>query len=207
MANQRFYKTDNQVKTGRKHGLLVNSLLTSGYLYFFTIMFSIFGIIFIGDTIKPWLKVIIGIAFMFPNVCIFFLKARTIATRDYNELNDTVLSDIHKQSFRSVSYFRSIIYILPYVVSALLLIIVFVAARVKLMVGIMEIMFAPMTLIFLGIGAHVNDASLISWTSVAIVGIYVAIMCASFIVGYIVAIRTSKAKTHALINEIRSYGK
>ena len=205
MANQKFYKTDNQVKRSGKKNLFTRCLATSGYMYFFTAMFSIFGIIFIGDSIKPWLKVVVGIAFIIPNAIIFFSKARMVATRDYNEKNDTVLSNIHTQTFYSVNYFKSVLYVLPYVISALSITAIFIATKVKFVVGIIEILFAPSTLFFIGIGAHANEPKLISWMTLAIVATYVFIAMIAFVIGYITSVRSNREKTQSLVHEIRTY--
>ncbi len=204
MAN--IYRNENQVKGAKKQNFFVECLKISAYMYFFTAMFSIFSIVFIGTTIKPWLKIIIGIAFLLPNLFIFYAKARMVASKDFNAKNDTILSNIHEHKFNNLNCFKSILYALPYSLSAILLESIFVLAKIKVLIGIFEILFAPSTLFFIGIGAHHNDANLITWMSVAIVATYVILATIAFVVGYFVSIKKNIEKTQSLIQEIRSYG-
>ena len=62
---------------------IIEYLLTSGGMYLYSVMFSIFGIIFILDQIPGFVKILLGIVFIAPAVIVEFQKGKFSGEKEY----------------------------------------------------------------------------------------------------------------------------
>lgn len=188
---------------------IVEYLLTSGGMYLYTIIFSIFGVIFIIDQIPGFVKILIGIAFTAPVAIVEFQKGKNAGEKEYKLRNKSILSDIHSQRIIKINLFKSVLHVLPFVVSSVLLTVLGVVLGLttsqQWLQGAMLMIFIPMTLIFMGAGLLKLDVGFISWFSVLSVAIFVAVVSAAFIAGYIYGVNALKGRSTEIVNEIRNY--
>lgn len=182
---------------------IVEYLLSSGGMYVYTVVFSIFGVIFIIDAIPGWAKILLGIVFLAPVIILNFHRGKTSGEKAYKLKNKTILSDIHSQKITYVNPFVSILHTLPYFLSAILLTVLGVAAKQQWLQGIMQLLFIPSTLIFMGSG--IMQLGTLTWFSVLSVGIFAFLVSAAFVSGYFLSIAMLKNRASELVNEIRSY--
>ena len=197
--------TGTKVEHIKEHSLAVETLLNCGNMYLFTIIFSIFGIIFILDSIPSAAKIAIGAVFIIPVGVVQFAKGRAAGEKEYKLRNQTTLSDIHSQRINNVNTLKPFILVLPYVLSAILLTVIAVTAKIQWIQGVMLIIFIPITLIFLGSGIIVLDGTGVTWYSVLAVSVFVIVISTAYVVGYFYGVHTLKKRASELVNEIRSY--
>ena len=115
------------------------------------------------------------------------------------------MSDIHSQRIININLFKSVLHILPFLISSVLLTVIGVAASQQWLQGAMLMIFIPMTLIFMGAGLLKLDVGFISWLSVVSVAVFAVIISAAFIAGYIYGVNALKGRSTEIVNEIRNY--
>lgn len=182
---------------------LAECFITSGSMYLYTIVFSIFGLIFIIDVIPWWVKILIGIAFLAPIIIVLFQKGKTAGETAHKLKNKTILSDIHSQKIEKVNIFISFLNVAPFLLSSVLLTLIAIVSRQQWLQGFMILLFVPTTLIFSGAG--ILDMNIISWFSLLSVSIFAVLASAAYIIGYIIGVQLLKNRSTELVNEIRSY--
>lgn len=196
----------SKVETLKPRNLAVDALANCGSMYLFTIIFSIFGVIFIMPQIPAVAKIILGIVFAIPIGIVQFTKGKSAGEKEYKLKNRTTLSDIHTQRINNVNPFKSLVLVAPFVGSAILLTVIAVAAKAKWLQGIMLIIFIPVTLIFQGAGLIVLDETgTVTWYSVVAVAIFTVVVSLAYVAGYFFGVYSLKKRSSELINEIRSY--
>lgn len=196
----------SKVETLTPRNLAVDALANCGSMYLFTIIFSIFGVIFIMPQIPAVAKIILGIVFAIPIGIVQFTKGKSAGEKEYKLKNRTTLSDIHTQRINNVNPFKSLVLVAPFVGSAMLLTVIAVAAKAKWLQGIMLIIFIPVTLIFQGAGLIVLDETgTVTWYSVVAVAIFTVVVSLAYVAGYFFGVYSLKKRSSELINEIRSY--
>lgn len=171
----------------------------------YSVMFSIFGIIFILDQIPGFVKILLGIVFIAPAVIVEFQKGKFSGEKEYKLKNKSILSDIHSNKTIKINIFKSLLYVLPFVVSALLFTVLGIVLKQQWLQGAMLLIFLPMTLVFTGAGLVKFEAGFISWYSLLSVGLSVVIVSAGFIAGYVYSVKSLKNRAIEIVNEIRSY--
>lgn len=184
---------------------VVEYLLSSGGMYLYTIIFSIFGVIFIIDQVPGFVKILIGIAFTAPVAIVEFQKGKNAGEKEYKLKNKSILSDIHSQRIININLFKSVLHVLPFLISSVLLTVIGVAVSQQWLQGAMLMIFIPMTLIFMGAGLLKLDVGFISWLSVVSVAVFAVIISAAFIAGYIYGVNALKGRSTEIVNEIRNY--
>lgn len=195
-----------KVEQLKERKLAVDALANCGSMYLFTIIFSIFGIIFIIPQIPAAAKIALGIVFAIPVGIVQFTKGRNAGEKEYKLRNRTTLSDIHSQKINKVNPFKSLILVTPFLVSAILLSVIAVAAKAKWLQGIMLLVFIPTTLIFQGAGLiALDETSTVTWYSVVAVVIFTVVISAAYVAGYFFGVYSLEKRSSELINEIRSY--
>jgi len=195
-----------KVEQLKERKLAVDALANCGSMYLFTIIFSIFGIIFIIPQIPAAAKIALGIVFAIPVGIVQFTKGRSAGEKEYKLRNRTTLSDIHSQKINKVNPFKSLVLVAPFLVSAILLSVIAVAAKAKWLQGIMLLVFIPMTLVFQGAGLiALDETSTVTWYSVVAVVIFTVVISAAYVAGYFLGVYSLKKRSSELINEIRSY--
>ena len=102
------------------------------------------------------------------------------------------MSDIHSQRIININLFKSVLHVLPFLISSVLLTVIGVAASQQWLQGAMLMIFIPMTLIFMGAGLLKLDVGFISWLSVVSVAVFAVIISAAFIAGYIYGVNALK---------------
>lgn len=196
----------SKVETLKPRNLAVDALANCGSMYLFTIIFSIFGVIFIMPQIPAVAKIILGIVFAIPIGIVQFTKGKSAGEKEYKLKNRTTLSDIHTQRINNVNPFKSLVLVAPFVGSAILLTVIAVVAKAKWLQGIMLILFIPVTLIFQGAGLIVLDETgTVTWYSVVAVAIFTVVVSLAYVAGYFFGVYSLKKRSSELINEIRSY--
>lgn len=170
----------------------------------YSVMFSIFGIIFIMDQIPGFVKILLGIVFIAPVVIVEFQKGKFAGEKEYKLKNKLILSDIHSKKTIKINFFKSLLYVLPFVVSALLFTVLGIVLKQQWLQGAM-LLILPMALVFTGAGLIKFEAGFISWYSLLSVGLSVVIVSAGFIAGYVYSVRSLKNRAIEIVNEIRSY--
>lgn len=195
-----------KVEQLKERKLAVDALANCGSMYLFTIIFSIFGIIFIIPQIPAAAKIALGIVFAIPVGIVQFTKGKNAGEKEYKLRNRTTLSDIHSQKINKVNPFKSLILVAPFLVSAILLSVIAVAAKAKWLQGLMLLVFIPMTLVFQGAGLiALDETSTVTWYSVVAVVIFTVVVSAAYVAGYFFGVYSLKKRSSELINEIRSY--
>lgn len=196
----------SKVEALKPRNLAVDALANCGNMYLFTVIFSIFGVIFIMPQIPAVAKLILGIVFAIPVGIVQFTKGKSAGEKEYKLKNRTTLSDIHTQRINNVNPFKSLVLIAPFVFSAIILTVIAVAAKAKWLQGIMLIIFIPITLVFQGAGLIVLDETgTVTWYSVVAVAIFTVAVSLAYVAGYFVGVYSLKKRSSELINEIRSY--
>ena len=196
----------SKVEALKPRNLAVDALANCGNMYLFTVIFSIFGVIFIMPQIPAVAKLILGIVFAIPVGNVQFTKGKSAGEKEYKLKNRTTLSDIHTQRINNVNPFKSLVLIAPFVFSAIILTVIAVAAKAKWLQGIMLIIFIPITLVFQGAGLIVLDETgTVTWYSVVAVAIFTVAVSLAYVAGYFVGVYSLKKRSSELINEIRSY--
>lgn len=196
----------SKVETLKPRNLAVDALANCGSMYLFTIIFSIFGVIFIMPQIPAVAKLILGIVFAIPVGIVQFTKGKSAGEKEYKLKNRTTLSDIHTQRINNVNPFKSLVLVAPFVGSAILLTVIAVAVKAKWLQGIMLIIFIPITLVFQGAGLIVLDETgTVTWYSVLAVAIFTVAVSLAYVAGYFFGVYSLKKRSSELINEIRSY--
>ncbi len=196
----------SKVQALKPRNLAVDALANCGSMYLFTVIFSIFGVIFIMPQIPAVAKLILGIVFAIPVGIVQFTKGKSAGEKEYKLKNRTTLSDIHTQRINNVNPFKSLVLIAPFVFSAIILTVIAVAAKAKWLQGIMLIIFIPITLVFQGAGLIVLDETgTVTWYSVVAVAIFTVAVSLAYVAGYFVGVYSLKKRSSELINEIRSY--
>ena len=196
----------SKVQALKPRNLAVDALANCGSMYLFTVIFSIFGVIFIMPQIPAVAKLILGIVFAIPVGIVQFTKGKSAGEKEYKLKNRTTLSDIHTQRINNVNPFKSLVLIAPFGFSAIILTVIAVAAKAKWLQGIMLIIFIPITLVFQGAGLIVLDETgTVTWYSVVAVAIFTVAVSLAYVAGYFVGVYSLKKRSSELINEIRSY--
>ena len=196
----------SKVETLKPRNLAVDALANCGSMYLFTIIFSIFGVIFMMPQIPAVAKLILGIVFAIPVGIVQFTKGKNAGEKEYKLKNRTTLSDIHTQRINNVNPFKSLVLVAPFVGSAILLTVIAVAAKAKWLQGIMLIIFMPVTLVFQGAGLIVLDEPVtVTWYSVLAVAVFTVAVSLAYVAGYFFGVYSLKKRSSELINEIRSY--
>lgn len=126
---------------------------------------------------------------------------------EYKLKNRTTLSDIHTQSIAKVNPFKSLVLVAPFLGSSILLTVIAVAAKAKWLEGIMLVLFAPVTMIFQGIGLidFSGENPQVTWFSVLAISIFAVVVSIAYVAGYFYGVYLLKKRSVELINEIRSY--
>ena len=185
---------------------IVEYLISSGYAYVYTLIFSIFGLIFLMEIVPNFLKVIFGFVFGSPIVVMLFYRGNKLGERDYKFANKKMLSDIHNANCtKKVSLIKSVLHMLPFVGSSILLTVLSVACKTQWLQGVMAILFIPTTLIFNGLGLFRVEAGFISWYVVLSVTIFVVVVACAFVGGYVKAVIFMRKRERDVVSEIRSF--
>lgn len=197
----------SKVEQLKERGLAMESLINCGSMYLFTVIFSIFGIIFLMPTIPAIAKILLGIVFTAPVCIVQFTKGKNAGEKEYKLKNRTTLSDIHTQSIANVNPFKSLVLVAPFLGSSILFTVIAVAAKVKWLEGIMLVLFAPVTMIFQGIGLidFSGENPQVTWFSVLAISIFAVVVSIAYVAGYFYGVYLLKKRSVELINEIRSY--
>lgn len=196
----------NSVQNLKARKLPEDMLLTSGALYLYTLIFSVFGAIFVIDKIPSVIKIIVGVVFSLPVFLVAFARGKSAGESEYKLKNKSVLADIHTHRVVKVNKAKPFLLAAPFFLSAVLLIVLAECARVKAIQGIMLIVFIPCTLVFMGSGAIDIAAEGVTWIAAAPVTIMAALVSAAYIAGYIVGAVLLENRAGDLINEMRSVG-
>ena len=184
---------------------VVEYLLSSCGMYLYSVIFSVFGIIFIMDQIPGFVKILLGVVFAAPAVIVEFQKGKIAGEKEYKLKNKSILSDIHAKSSIRINPFKSVLYVIPFVASALLFTVLSVALKQQWMQGLMLLIFLPLTLIFMGAGILKLEMGFVSWFSLLSVGISVLIVSAGFIAGFVYSVNSLNNRAIEIVNEIRNY--
>ena len=195
----------SKVEQLKERGLAMESLINCGSMYLFTVIFSIFGIIFLMPTIPAIAKILLGIVFIAPVCIVQFTKGKNAGEKEYKLKNRTTLSDI--QSIAKVNPFKSLVLVAPFLGSSILLTVIAVAAKAKWLEGIMLVLFAPVTMIFQGIGLidFSGENPQVTWFSVLAISVFAVVVSIAYVAGYFYGVYLLKKRSVELINEIRSY--
>lgn len=191
----------SSVKPPIERKLWKQMLITSGDLYLYNIVFSLFSLVFLA--VPAWAQILVGVLFEIPPVILIYGLGKSLGENDYKLRNNAILSDIHTRRIVPVNYARVLLYALPFICSALLLGIIGAACKFVPLQLIMSLIFCSVSLIFFG--SKAMEVGVASWFSLLSVAISVVLSTAGLLVGYIRAIRTLRGRATELINEMRSF--
>lgn len=184
---------------------VIECLIVSGLAYLYTLVFSMFGLVFMSEIIPPFVKILLGVAFGAPVYVVFFHRGVTAGEREYRLKNKKVLADVHVQAETRINYLKPVLNMLPFVLLSILLTVLGVACRIQWLQGIMIMLFVPTTLIFMGAGLFTLAVGAITWYSVLSVSIFVVLGLAFYFGGFVKGVISLKQRNNELASEIRSF--
>ncbi len=179
----------------------IEALMYSGLVYLYVLALGVWGVCFI--TVDSFWQLLLGTVFLAPPLIIVFAKAKAIGERDFKLKNRAVLTDIHSQKIVKVNLFKSLLYMLPFIVLSLLIIFLGELLKVRILQFIALIVFMPTTLVFQGL--KLIELASFSWYAMLSVSVMVVLVVLLFFLGYWWGARSMRIKNEEMVNEIRSF--
>ena len=192
------------------------SFVVSGIMYVYQILFALFGFVFIYmDNVGGIIHFIVGLAFLGPTLFIYFYEGMKEGDREFKKLNYKKLNTLERGNLKKVSYYKGILYVIPYVAVGVLLALIILITDVQVIKMITLWLYLPAT----KMGQAFNWIGFVSQTDKAtkittytwfldkgvvfgiIVG-YVLICALIFWLGYMKKVHEARDQFSAFITEI-----
>lgn len=168
-------------KNNKNRSLFVKSLLKSGKLLLFCLIFTLFGLLFLyGEDINPTLRIIIGVAFMAPICILFFIEGSKTAENEF-AIRNKMITD--KFAMNPVPFWFSVVLVIPFVVLLFLLTIVGNLSGFIVFQTMAMLLLSPIAMIFKAVGLFTMTQ--LSWYSVLMVAIFFVISLTFYFIGFI----------------------
>ena len=187
----------------KKQNKVLKYLSTSGLIFLYNLLFSLFSLVFIVDAIPKAVRVIFGFVFMVPPLMLVFMLGRSAGEKEYKERNKKNAADGKNFYVVEFNYGVSALYLLAFAVPVFILLIAGVAAENLIVHGIVYIILMPASLVFGTLG--VITTSPITWLSVAAYLPYLLLICAAFCVGFIIKVTYLKNQQRDIESELRMF--
>ncbi len=182
----------------------VKRCLTSVFfLYVFSLLFSLFSLIFIIDKIPNPIKFILSFVFMAPVFLFAYIQGKSNGEKLFKENVHPALDDLHDAKEIKIPYYRCVYHVLGYVVP---LLIIFVAAVITKSRATRLVGFAftfPVVLLFSSV--HVIDFAVVTPVTLAVAVPYVLLVGGAFVLGYVLRAHRLKAQHGNIQSELRSF--
>lgn len=195
------------------------SLINSGYLFLFMLVFSVIGVFFMFANMDDWLEFIIGMAFTIPIMMIYFYTGGQEGTREFKKLNGFSVDRAKSGGVIVPNVFKGLLYVVPYalvsivfaalcwlidnqVLKVLLLIVFMPAAMLGQSAGLIDY---PHEVVY-DKGLETEYKVLEGTTSGAnvfiVILVFVLVACIIFWIAYIIKINKSKSSFNSFLTEI-----
>lgn len=178
-------------------------LATSGILYLFSLVLSLFSVIFILDKIPKWIQFIVSFFFMAPLFYLAFVNGLSSGEKMYKENAQVALGDLHSAQSMSLPYYKCIFHVLGYVVPLCLLFTVATLAKVQVLKVVGCGFIFPVVLLFSSI--NVISAAKVSLLDLAVILPYIVLLAGVFVFGYLLKAWRLKKQHAQLQGELRSF--
>lgn len=197
-------KINNSKNDKKEKSPVAKAFINSGFLLLYSLAFNVFAWFFIGNNVAWYVKILVGIAFLFPGMIMCFARGTSMSEKEFRNLNNAVLTDVHEQSYVNLHRGLPFLYVAPFVVIPIFICFVGIISKIQFFQGLVTFFFMPGTLIFMGLGLF-PKISVISWYALLAVAFAVILQSIAFVLGYYKGIANVKKKNKELASEIRSF--
>lgn len=177
--------------------------ISSLMLFAFSLIFSLFSLIFFIDKIPNVVQFLISFIFIAPTFYIAFVQGRHQGERLFKANFRTTLNDLHSEHEIKIPYYKCIFYVLGFIVPLIILLIVAVIAKstsVRLIVLAFEF---PVALMFSSI--NVLNMKIVTPLTLAVFVPYTLLIAGMFILGYVLKILALRRQHANIESEIRMF--
>lgn len=170
-------------------------------LYGVTLIFSLLSMLFLLDGFPAWSRILLGAVFVIPQLVSNFLIGKRVGERAFKRNKS---SDANGRLLSAPCYEKAIIYLLPYMVPLVLVLLLSLIIKNLTLRAIVIIGFLmPVTLLFSGMGAVGIDY--LGWSDAAVFLPAILLYGAAFIYGYISRDKFLRRREGAIRSELRSF--
>lgn len=181
---------------------IVKYLISSATMYAYMLVFSLFGLIFLADTIWAWVRIVMGIVFLLPPLVLAYFSGSKEGEKKYKFLSRDSLLDIKNARSVKINYAESLLHTVFFSAPMLILIVVSVIAKNTVVRGIVGVIYMSVTVLLNGVGV---DMSVINAWSLLYYIPPILLTVAVFSLGYIIACLKLKRQQADIVGELRSF--
>lgn len=172
-------------------------------LYGFSLLFSLFSLIFIIDKIPAWVQFAISFLFMAPTFFVAYVQGRTQGEKLFKAHAKTSLRDLHNEEGLYLPWHKCLFHVIGYIVPLFLLYIIAVIAKNQIVRLVAMIFQFPAALAFYGL--RVLDLAVVTPLTLAIFLPYTLLVAGTFVGGYVLKIYRLKKQQADIESEIRMF--
>lgn len=194
----------SEVKTLKYHKPFVEYLLSSTFAFGYALLFDIFGIAFIIDSLNPIFVVIMSIALIIPVSTLMYVNGKNAGIKDFKQVNTNRINNANKYAVNKVSPYKALLHMSFFILLPLILVIVAQFLPGPQLQAVICLLFIQATTLLKGFGIY-NFMEL-SWWSVLSTAIYLLCTAGVFIVSYAIQVVRLRNNATEIVNEIRNVG-
>ncbi len=178
--------------------------ITSGLFYLYCLIFSLFSLVFLSDSIPKAVTVIFGFVFMAPIAIVIFFSGKTCGEKDFKE-TAAEQSDKNSNVFTAVKmkYSNIPLYFVSFAAPLIILLILGIALNNAIIHGIVFFLLMPVSLIFNTLGVITVDP--ITWLSFAVYLPSILLLCGFFVLGYLLRVFKLVNQRRDIASELRMF--
>lgn len=182
---------------------IVSYVLSTLFLYGFSLVFSLLSLIFIADKIPKWVQFVVSFVFIAPILYIAYVQGRTQGEKLFKARAKTSLTDLHAEQAICLPYHKCVWHVIGFCVP-LVLCTVFAVALKNTVFRLIVLAFEfPVALMFYSVG--VIDIAVASPIMFAIFVPYALIVAGIFVLGYLLTLYRLKRRQADIESEIRMF--
>lgn len=193
-----------EVKTIKYRKPIVEYLLSSLYAFGYTLLFDLFGMAFLVNTLHPVFILVMSVAILFPVIMLLYVNGKKAAEKDFKKKNTNSMANVRRYAVNKISPLKAFLHMALFIGLPMVLILISQALPGAQLQAIMSLIFVQSTTFFQALGVY--NYLYLSWWSVLALAIHLVVTAGTFIATYMItAIRLNNNATD-IVNEIRSVG-
>ena len=194
-----------EVKSIKYRKPIVEYILSSLYAFGYTLLFDLFGVAFMVNTLHPIFVMIMSVAVLVPVSLLLYVNGKKSAEKDFKRVNTNYMNNIGRYSVNKVNPLKSLLHMSFFIGIPMVLILVGQALPGAYIQAFVSLFFVQSMTFFTALGVY--NYLVLSWWSVLAVFVHLLCTAGVFIVTYIVTIVRLNNNALDIANEIRSVGK
>ena len=176
---------------------------TTGMLYLFSLMLSMFSVVFIIDAVPKWIRFLVSFLFLAPLFYLAFYQGLTSGEKLYKKAAKSVLGDLHGMKQVHAPYYKCIYYVIGYVLPLWIVFIVATITKLTLVRFIGLAFTFPIMLLFSSV--KVLDLGAVKPVDLAVFLPYVLVLAGVFAIGFVLKVQRLKKQQADIQSELRSF--